>query len=135
MATNDDETRRVVEAGQLMARYVHCVDAGEVDGAASLFAADARLEGLLGIPVIAGRDAIRDFFANYERDLDPSAPRGRHHLTSMHTRVDADGVLRSTSYLHMTGLPSVITGVYEDEFVEEGGELRFSLKRFRLESG
>jgi uncharacterized protein (TIGR02246 family) len=117
----DSELVAVLAAGRLLARYAQAVDAHDSDGVARLFVADGTLAGLPSGD-LKGRDAIRGFFAARADARDPAAGVRRHHVASADTRVDSDGVLRSTSYFNVVGEGGAVAGVYEDEFARDGDE-------------
>jgi uncharacterized protein (TIGR02246 family) len=117
----DSELTAVLAANRLLARYAHAVDGHDSDGVAGLFVADATLAGLPSGD-LEGREAIRAFFAARADARDPSAGVRRHHVASANTRIDDDGVLRSTSYFNVVGEGGSVAGVYEDEFARDEGE-------------
>lgn len=118
----------MVGVHRLQARYAQAVDARDGKAVAGLFTPDGVFDGDLG--PLSGREELTRFFAELPR----SEPPMRHHIGSIDARFDADGVLRSTSYLHTTG-PVRIQAIYEDEYepAAEDGWL-FKRKTIRIES-
>jgi uncharacterized protein (TIGR02246 family) len=130
MGLTDIELRAIVAVQRLMARYVQAVDAGDPDAIAALFAPTARMEGFVSVPVVDGREAIRQFFVDYQQRREPGL---RHHITSIDAGFEDDGVLRATSYLHVIGGAQLIAGVYRDEFVPDGSDWLFAKRVVRVE--
>jgi uncharacterized protein (TIGR02246 family) len=128
MYMTDQELRAVVGVQRLQARYAHAVDERDGEAVARLFTPDGVFDGDLG--PLSGRDELKRFFD--QRPL--TDPPMRHHIGTIDVRFDADGMLRSTSYLSTTG-PVRVTAVYDDEYEEAAEEgWLFKRKTIRVES-
>lgn len=126
------ETAAVVEASRLITQLAQNVDLGDADAIADLFVAEGIMDGLLSGATLDGREAIREFFAERERNRDTSLIRRRHHVSSINARLDGD-VVHSKSYFNVIGPGGTVAGVYEDEFVETDEGWRFRHKTINVE--
>lgn len=115
MASTDRLLAARVAVAQIMGRCAHTADTGDGDGYAAMFTPDGIIEGLPNGP-FHGRQAIADYY-NSRQIEDP--PR-RHHVSTIDTWFDADGVLRSRSYFAIVGA-NLVSGYYEIAF-EPAGE-------------
>ncbi|WP_370324178.1 nuclear transport factor 2 family protein [Euzebya sp.] len=117
----------------LISRYGHCYDEGDLDAMADCFTADATFEirgGIAGMPaVMEGREAIRQ--AMGARRASTATAQRRHLITN--AIVDADGPhrARTASYLLLGStvegsLHLPVTGRYADVVVRDGGRWRFA---------
>jgi uncharacterized protein (TIGR02246 family) len=128
----------VIAIEQLLNRYCHKLDRGEVDAVVALFAADAVLiPEYEGGGEHAGRDAIEAWYSNYSRAA--GSARGlRHKISTAMIDVDGDAA-ESVCYLDAdsidpkTGARSLAGGRYEDKLVRRDGQWLLSERRIIVE--
>jgi len=120
----EPEAHAMLAVQRLLALGALTADSGDGDGYAALFTVDGVIEGLPRGP-IEGREAIREYYNRGVAD-----PPRRHHVSSIHARFDADGILRATSYFLIVGAEPVF-GVYDHEFAaqDEGWLIRRKITR------
>lgn len=100
---DDEQTSARVQIQHTMAVYATSVDSGDVDGVASTFTEDARLE-LSGGSVVQGRAAIRAFYAlvigpgRPDRAPGEPLPLLRHHLTTSRVELASPGEAQGWTY-------------------------------------
>ena len=115
---------------QLFVDYGHCLDAGDLDGYAALFAQDG--EVLLGpLGRARGRDAIRALMG---RVLEGSVGDTYHVISSPRVQLDGDTATSEVMWTVVRrgrdGQPRVSgLGRHRDELVREAGEWRFRSRR------
>jgi hypothetical protein len=120
---------------ETLARYVHLVDRGRLDEAASLFAEDAKLEVGDG-PTATGRAAIRALFARTGERLGAGGRRPfiRHHLSSVAVSVEDAETATAESYFIALGERGLDHwGRYRDRLVRRGGSWVFAERRVRVD--
>ena len=124
----------------LLGRYTECMDLGDFDGLASLFA-DAVMTDLDGNEIGRGFDAIKANYVNGTQLYD-GRPGTKHVTTNAQLSVDEDaGTATSRSaYVVFQATPNlplqpIITGRYHDDFVRGAdGRWAFSVRRFAVDS-
>jgi uncharacterized protein (TIGR02246 family) len=128
-------TDDIIAIEQLLNRYCHRLDQGDVDGVVALFAEDAVLIPTYdGSGEHAGRDAIRAWYTNYGRTV-VAATRGlRHKISTAAIEVDGDQAT-SACYLDAdsvdpaSGRRSLAGGRYLDRLVRRDGTWLISERR------
>lgn len=127
-----DELAACESIRELLARYNHAGDRGDLAGLAACFADD----GLLWLPDdtrLVGRDAIaRALAAVGIAGDDP--PRLRHHVSSVWIRLDGDHAADVRAYyavLTASGLDH--WGQYRDRVVRQPSGWRFASRRVLLD--
>jgi hypothetical protein len=120
---NDD----IIEIQQLLHRYCHVLDRGTVDDVVDVFHRNAMLlPRYQGDESFRGREAIRDWYQNYEKTLKASVRNLRHKITCPWIQVDGNEAI-SVCYLDAdyvdasTGKFVIATGRYEDKLVKDEG--------------
>ena len=111
------------EIENLLYRYAECIDSGELDALADLFA-HGRICGVENGPpstVFEGRDRVRAMYEMSTRLYEDGTPETKHVTTNAQITVDGDrGASRSyyTVLQATPGLPlqPIITGHYHDTF-------------------
>lgn len=124
---------------QLLNRYCHRLDRGDVDGVMALFTDDAVLEPTYeGEAAHVGRDAVAAWYAHYGRTV-VAAARGLRHKIST-TVIDVDGdraesvcYLDADSVSAESGRRTLVGGRYEDALRREGGVWRISRRRIVID--
>ena len=111
-----------MEIQELMARYNHAIDFGDVEAWVGTFVDDGVFHGSMGR--FEGRQALTDFAHGFVRDY----PDGRHWINNI--VIDGDGETATAAcYLHMFRAsgdrPTVATGRYHDRLRRVGGRWRF----------
>lgn len=107
-------TGTVVEITQLLSRYGHVADSGDLESLSEIFAPDAVFDtGPMGGAAYRGLGEIREFFGLGAPPHPPS-----HHVTNVYVYEDA-GVVRSKSKWMAINraADTVSTGDYGDRFV------------------
>ena len=124
-----------VEIANLVYRYAECIDGGDFEGAAALFA-HARIKTALG--EIGSKEVLqmwRDSVIVYE----DGTPRTKHVITNPIIEVD-EAAGRGTCRTYYTvmqqagdgPLAPVICGRYHDAFERVDGRWRFSYRDYSL---
>ena len=117
----------------LRIKYSHYFDAGEVDRLVDLFTDDAVCEfGEDYGGDWVGRETIRQNYVRYHED----EPAFRFlHATTNHL-VELRGADRATGRAYLLdlvlaaeGQPLQLLGIYDDDYVKQGGEWRIALTR------
>jgi SnoaL-like domain len=134
MKRDELQPAEFVAVQRLLARYAHLLDEGGTESVAELFTPDARLDQEPGGLVFAGRTAIAAFLAERERNRDPNLPRRHHHVSTIDAWLGDGGVVRATSYFHITGPGGEVSGVYEDELDLVGDGWLIARRSVRVES-
>ncbi|MFU8814614.1 MAG: nuclear transport factor 2 family protein [Pseudomonadales bacterium] len=120
-------TDDIVAIEQLLNRYCHKLDQGDVEAVVGLFAADAVLiPEYEGSGEHAGRDAIRAWYTNYGRTVGGATRGLRHKISTVAIEVTGD---RATSACYLdadsldarTGQRSLAGGRYLDRLVRQDG--------------
>jgi uncharacterized protein (TIGR02246 family) len=119
----------------LLGRYCHTLDAGDVDGAVALFAPDAVLWPLfMSDEPERGRDAIAAWYQRYWIGVTGAVRFLQHHIQSPMVDVDGD-TARARCYLTATSVSRanddvrMSHGRYEDVLVKLDGVWRFAERR------
>lgn len=125
----------------LLYRYCHLVDRGTADELAALFVADAILHPPYPAGALCtGREAVRDWFAEFIATVRAQRRDPRHRVTTPMIALDGARA-RSTSYFDSDALAEdpagasivrVAQGRYDDVLVRSGGEWRFAERRIVL---
>ena len=112
---------------QLLHRYCHALDRGNVEEVVELFHSDAVL-----LPAYesdarhVGRDAVRDWYTNYDRTLRANVRYLRHKISCPAIEVSGS-TATSVCYFDADAIPTgsdesiVLLGRYEDELVKDAG--------------
>ena len=113
----------VVEIAQVLARYGHIVDNGDVDALDQVFTADAVMQPAHpGMAPIVGLDALRAMIG--------SIPQPNHNTLPPTLSVDAEGTVRAVSrYLQLRPDGTVVNGEYLDVLVPTGAGWRVGHRR------
>jgi hypothetical protein len=120
---------------QLLNRYCHVLDRGTVDEVVDLFHRDAVL-----LPAYesddrhVGRDAVREWYADYDRTLRANVRYLRHKISPPLIEISGD---RATSvcYFDADAIPTgmdqsmMLVGRYDDKLVKEGGRWLFEERK------
>jgi 3-phenylpropionate/cinnamic acid dioxygenase small subunit len=123
----------------LLGRYCECMDAGDFDGLAALFA-EARLADEHGTVFATGRDEVLAMWRG-QTILYDGSPRTRHVTANPVIDVDdAGGTARvSSSYVVFQGtdglpLQPIVSGRYVDEFARgPHGRWRWAERRYAVD--
>jgi uncharacterized protein (TIGR02246 family) len=117
----------VIAIEQLLNRYCHKLDGGDVAAVMALFADDAvLLPEYEGSERYQGREAIEAWYRRYSTRAGESVRGLRHKISTAMIDVDGDHA-RSVCYLDAdsvdpsTGARSLAGGRYEDELVRRDG--------------
>lgn len=116
----------------LVHRYTHAGDTGRFDDLVACFTPDGTLT-VDDRPPCAGRDAIRAFLRG-TGDAAVTAPRMRHHLTTMSFTLEGDDTATGTAYFQVTterGLDH--WGRYRDRYVRTPEGWRFAARHVRVD--
>lgn len=118
----------------LIYTYAERMDAGDLDGVASLFA-NGRVYGVENGPpetVFEGAAGVRRMFQMVVQIYDDGTPKTKHLTTNVRIDVDAsDQAARATSYYAVTQatpelpLQIIVTGHYGDRFHRVDGQWCF----------
>lgn len=123
------------EIRELVAGYAQLADGGRFDALLDLFADDATLEpGEL--PAVAGREALRAFFAGTGRDLVAATgrPLVRHHVSNLRIALTGPDAATGTCYFFVvTERGPDHWGRYRDRYVRTGGRWRFQQRTVRTD--
>ena len=127
------EDRMAIE--QLLHRYCHALDRGTVDEVVELFHPDAVL-----LPAYesdarhVGRDAVRDWYANYDQTLRANVRHLRHKIACPLIEISGNAAT-SVCYLDADAIPAgsdqsiTLVGRYEDQLVKEAGRWWFKERK------
>lgn len=130
---DDAEMRTRIGVADLLATYQWRVDAGRIEEAAALFAADGVLSN--GVEDAVGPEGVLEFFGRSKDGfLAADFLPARHHLSSIRIEPRADGTVRASScfqYIGSRGLDH--WGTYRDEVVEIDGRWLFARRRITVE--
>ncbi len=138
--------REVVNAGAGEARvaitalvhtYAARIDAGDLDGVASLFENAEWRSGDSDQPVLRGAEAIRTIFERVQ--LYEGMPRTTHQISNLTINVEPDGRTASSvcTFVVLQGvevgapIEVILTGIYEDRFELAESAWRFAARRIR----
>ncbi|MEA2623962.1 MAG: hypothetical protein QOD06_7 [Candidatus Binatota bacterium] len=131
-------TEDIVAIEQLLNRYCHTVDRGTADEVAALFHENASLVPVYsGGDTCHGREAIREWYAKYNRDFRSKLEHLRHLVASPLIDVTG-GEARGELYLiadaitKATGKPFQAAGYYADRYVKEGGRWYFQRREIHV---
>ena len=129
----------VVAIEQLLNRYCHLLDRGDIDGVVALFADDAVLipsyEGDVQYP---GRAAIRDWYTRYAATSIAGVRGLRHRISTAMIEIagsaacsvcylDADSISRAN------GRRTLVGGRYEDRLVRVAEDWRLTERRIVID--
>jgi 3-phenylpropionate/cinnamic acid dioxygenase small subunit len=113
------------EIENLVYTYAECLDAGDLDGVAALFA-HGRICGMEDGPpetVFAGIARVRQMYEMATRLYEDGTPKTKHHTTNVRLQVDEDtGTANGSAYYCVTQatpdlpLQVIVTGRYRDTF-------------------
>jgi 3-phenylpropionate/cinnamic acid dioxygenase small subunit len=124
-----------VEIANLVYRYAECIDGGDFEGAAALFA-HARLKTALGE---VGAEDVLAMWRNSVFVYEDGTPRTKHVITNPIIEVDEEagrGTCRTYyTVMQQAGdgpLAPVICGRYHDSFERVAGRWRFSYRDYSL---
>lgn len=132
-------TDDIVAITQLLNRYCHHLDRGEVEALLRLFADDAVLiPEYEGSGEHTGMDAIRAWYQTYARNVVGGTSGLRHKISTPMIDVDGD---RATSVCYLdadsvsreSGKRSLAGGRYEDELRREGDGWRLVRRRIVID--
>ena len=134
MSASELDAEAIVAIEQLLARYGHVVDDGDLDGLASVFTEDGAFDiGEFGQGVHRGLAAIRAIFAL------GSPPHPPAHLTTnvYVTRVQSEVRVRSKWLTISRSTGTVRSGDYDDVVVltPNGWRIQTRVVRIRFYSG
>jgi len=126
---------------RLVFGYAERLDAGDLDGMATLFAkATLRTTGPDGITTFNGKDEVFHAFDSSVRRFEDGTPSTKHVTTNLIVDPGADGRTASArSYFTVLQarptlpLQVVISGKYRDEFVLDESGWRFADRLIRIE--
>jgi ketosteroid isomerase-like protein len=128
-------TENIVAIEQLLNRYCHKLDQGDVDAVVVLFAEDAVLiPEYEGSGEHTGRDAIRAWYSNYGRSVSAAARGLRHKISTAAIEIDGDEAT-SACYLDAdsidvrSGKRSLVGGRYLDKLVRREGQWLIKQRR------
>jgi 3-phenylpropionate/cinnamic acid dioxygenase small subunit len=126
---------------RLVFGYAQCLDAGDLDGMAALFAkATLRTNGPDGITTFTGKDEVFHAFDSSVQRFEDGTPSTKHVTTNL--IVDPGADTRSASarsyFTVLQARPTlplqvVIAGSYRDEFVLDETGWRFADRLIRIE--
>jgi 3-phenylpropionate/cinnamic acid dioxygenase small subunit len=126
---------------RLVFGYAERLDAGDLEGMASLFAkATLRTTGPDGITTFTGKDEVFRAFDSSVQRFEGGVPSTKHVTTNLIVDPGADGETASgrayfTVLQARPALPLqvVIAGSYRDEFVRDDAGWRFADRLIRIE--
>jgi hypothetical protein len=120
---------------QLLHRYCHALDRGSVEEVVELFHRDAVfLPAYESDARHVGRDAVRDWYANYDRTLRANVRFLRHKISCPAIEVSGNEAT-SVCYLDADAIPAgsdqsiVLVGRYEDKLVKDAGRWWFKERK------
>jgi ketosteroid isomerase-like protein len=124
---------------QLLNRYCHKLDRGEIDAVVELFADDAVLiPAYEGDARHTGRAAVRAWYTRYAANTIAAVRGLRHKISTAMIEVDGDSAT-SVCYLDadsvnlQTGKRSLVGGRYEDRFVRTPDGWRIAERRIVID--
>lgn len=127
----------VIEITQLVHRYCHALDAGDVDAVVACFAPDAVLAPVYEGPAVhTGHDAVRAWYSAYDANRRERLRHLRHRVTSTFIDVDGDEA-QGRAYLDAdwvspSGAVWTSIGHYEDRFVRRDGRWAFAHRAIHI---
>lgn len=110
----------------LAARYVFAIDTRDLAGLESCFARNACFRSKDGVMSAVGRDAVMAQFRARFSALGPGAHYTHDHVVWLDGDAVARGLLSSHAELVRHGRPMLASIRYEDRYIREDGEWRFS---------
>jgi hypothetical protein len=120
---------------QLLHKYCHVVDRGTVDEIAELFHQDAiLLPAYEGDERYVGREAIRGWYANYDKTLRSNVRFLRHKIESALIEVSGNEAT-SVCYLDADAIPKesnepmIVFGRYDDKLIRDQGQWWFKERK------
>lgn len=119
----------------VISRYNHAGDRGDLDGLVACFAEDGVLD-LAGLDALRGRDAIRRHLAGVVDDLAARTRRAllRHHVSSVRIELDGADAARAASYfLVFTEVGLDHWGRYGDRLVRRGDGWLLAHRKVRVD--
>lgn len=129
----------VVAIEQLLNRYCHLVDRGDVEGVIALFTDDAVLAPTYeGAARHVGRAAIRAWYTRYAATTIAGARGLRHKISTAVIDVTGDGAdavcyLDADSVSRANGRRTLVGGRYEDRLVRTEAGWRFAERRIVID--
>ncbi len=123
------------EIRDVISRYNHAGDRGDLDGLLACFAADGVLD-LVDTGELVGRDAIRRHLEGVVHRLAGRTTRAllRHHVSSVRIELDGADAARAASYfLVFTEAGLDHWGRYGDVFARSGGAWRIARRKVRVD--
>jgi uncharacterized protein (TIGR02246 family) len=133
-------TDDIVVIQQLLNRYCHVLDRGDVDAVGALFADDAvLLPEYEGAQRHEGRAAIRVWYTRYCERSAANVRSLRHKISTAVIDVDGDRAtavcyLDADSVSRANGARTFAGGRYEDVLVKRGGAWLLSQRRIVVDS-
>jgi len=123
---------------QLLCRYCHLVDRGEMTHVVDLFDPEGTVV-FPGKPAAKGRGAILEAYDNWRRSAREPTVWLRHQITTPSIAVDGD---RATAVCYLTadfllrkkGRVQALAGRYEDELVRRDGRWLFWRREILIDS-
>jgi 3-phenylpropionate/cinnamic acid dioxygenase small subunit len=131
VSASTSDVRNAIE--HIVYGYAACVDAGDFDGVAELFAHARYKGGGPDDPGVVGSDPVRQILETMVRRYDDGTPRTKHVTTNLIIDAD-DGQDHATAQSYYTvlqqldGFPlqQIIAGRYHDAFERVDGEWRLT---------
>ncbi|MGA0839116.1 MAG: nuclear transport factor 2 family protein [Pseudomonadales bacterium] len=124
---------------QLLNRYCHKLDQGDIDAVVALFADNAVLDPVYeGSGLHEGRAAIRAWYQRYGANTIAAVRGLRHKISTAMIDVDGDSAtsvcyLDADSVSKDTGKRSLVGGRYEDRFVRTDAGWRLQHRRILID--
>jgi 3-phenylpropionate/cinnamic acid dioxygenase small subunit len=123
----------------LLYRYCDCMDRGDFNGAAALFA-HADLHVPARAEPLRGAEAIAAMYTQFTRVYpDTRTPKTRHVTSNVIIEPAGEGAARAQSYVlvhqatDQLPLQPIISGRYYDRFERVGGAWRFCERRMEMD--
>ena len=131
VSASTSDVRSAIE--HIVYGYAACVDAGDFDGVAELFAHAQYKGGGPDDPGVFGAEPVRQILETMVRRYDDGTPRTKHVTTNLTIDAD-DGQDHATAQSYYTvlqqldgfALQPIIAGRYHDAFERVDGEWRLS---------
>ena len=123
------------EIRDVISRYTHAGDAGDLDALALCFAESGVLD-LPGRPAVAGRTAIQAHLGGVVRDLADRTRRPvvRHHVSSVRIELTGpDSATVSSYFLVFTEVGLDHWGRYLDHFARTGQRWQIARRKVRVD--